>query len=190
VKPLKIEYLPLSTLTRWPRNPKTHNLNKIEESFRRFGFTQPILIDEVEQKIVAGHGRLDALESLKTVGQDPPERITVRGNDWLVPVIRGVAFKDKRELEAYLIADNMLSEVGGWNAARLAEITRDLIGGLESNEDALAALVGTGIELDAVEGILKALPNASEIEFPKFTEKDADDVKMVKCPECGHEFPV
>ena len=40
---------------------------------------------------------------------------------WLVPVIRGVSFKSEEEAQAYLLADNRLVELGGWNTSALIE---------------------------------------------------------------------
>ena len=49
----RIEYMPLSQLERWPRNPKKHADDTINESITRFGFVQPILIDENTKRLVA-----------------------------------------------------------------------------------------------------------------------------------------
>src|SRR5437867_2323403 len=102
----RIEYMPLSQLERWPRNPKKHADNTINESITRFGFVQPILIDENTKQLVAGHGRLDTLLKLKNEGDTPPERILAKDGEWFVPVIRGIGFKSEKEAEAYLVSDN------------------------------------------------------------------------------------
>ena len=43
----------------------------------RFGFTQPVLINESDNKILAGHGRIKALQQLHNQGYDAPKRIDV-----------------------------------------------------------------------------------------------------------------
>jgi len=68
---LRIEYMPLSTLKKWPRNPKRHALAAIDQSYDRFGFTAPILIDERTGLMVAGHGRVDQLAARKAAGKEP-----------------------------------------------------------------------------------------------------------------------
>lgn len=95
----RIEYLPLSELRAWPRNPKAHNIQAIHDSFQRFGFVSAIIIDEKTGRIVAGHGRLEALLAMAKRGEQPPNRIQVRhaDNEWLVPVIRGLSFESERE---------------------------------------------------------------------------------------------
>jgi ParB-like chromosome segregation protein Spo0J len=57
-----IEILPIDQLRPWPRNARTHSrkqIKQIAESIRRFGFTNPVLIDG-ENSILAGHGRMEA----------------------------------------------------------------------------------------------------------------------------------
>ena len=58
-EPQRIEYLPLSAMVRWPRNPKGHDLGELHGMIARFGYVMPMLIDEGTGRLVAGHGRLD-----------------------------------------------------------------------------------------------------------------------------------
>lgn len=117
---MKIEFVSLQTLRTWPRNPKNHDTPEIIESFGRFGFVNPIIIDETTGRIVAGHGRLEAASKMQLAGQAPPERVQVGpAGDWKLPVLRGVAFKNEIEAQAYLLADNFLGEKGGWNNTEL-----------------------------------------------------------------------
>jgi hypothetical protein len=99
---LRLEYMPLSVLKKWPRNPKQHDLPTLAESMDRFGYVAPILIDEKSGFMVAGHGRIDTLLEKWKNKEDPPERIQVKDGEWLVPVIRGIEFKNKKEAEALL----------------------------------------------------------------------------------------
>jgi hypothetical protein len=128
----RVEYMPLSLLEHWPRNPKGHAEETIKESIARFGFVQPILIDEETKRIVAGHGRLEALIALKKKGEKPPLRIAENEGEWFVPVIRGIEFASEKEAEAYLLADNQTTILGGWDdqslQAMLSLHTDDLSG--------------------------------------------------------------
>jgi ParB-like chromosome segregation protein Spo0J len=59
---LQVEYLPIEALSREPRNARTHSrrqIRMIAASLRRFGFINPILIDQ-NKRIIAGHGRWEA----------------------------------------------------------------------------------------------------------------------------------
>ena len=126
-----IEYMRLSELVRWPRNPKEHAHDVIEKSISRFGFVNPVIIDETSKRLVAGHGRVDTLLQMKNTGKAPPEGVHVHGGDWEVPVVRGQSFKDEKEAEAYLLADNQTSILGGWDEKLLQSILREHVPNLD-----------------------------------------------------------
>lgn len=136
--PFSIEYLPLSSLKPAKRNPKKHVIDTVLESMLRFGYVSPMILDERTGRLVVGHGRLDSLKKAKAKGQEPPERIRVKDGEWLVPVVRGVTFRDDSEAEAYLLADNQTTILDGWDDEELKEII-DSLGAVE-------ALAGTGFE--------------------------------------------
>lgn len=112
----RIEYMPLSKMKQWPGNPKEHDVEAIRASIRRFGFVTPLVLDEKSGRMVAGHGRLEALllEQKEGAGKVPPKKIVIKNKEWHVPVLRGLNFKTEAEAEAYLIASNRLPEIGGW----------------------------------------------------------------------------
>ena len=123
----RIELMDLEAIERAPRNPKGHDLERIEGSLERFGLVAPPMLDEGTGRLVAGHGRLDALLARKRAGAPPPRRVRLAPDGrWLVPVIRGLAFGSPEEAELYLLADNKLCEVGGWNDVELGQILREL----------------------------------------------------------------
>jgi hypothetical protein len=125
---IHVEYMNFEEIIKWPRNPKDHDVEEIKKSFGRFGFVKPILVDEGSMQLVAGHGRVDSLKGIKEEGKDPPRGIKVENGNWLLPVLRGVKFANVKEAEAYLLADNRLGEIGGWNQDMLAEIVNELSG--------------------------------------------------------------
>jgi ParB-like chromosome segregation protein Spo0J len=110
------------------KNPKDHDVGSIMESIRRFGFTAPLIINEATGRLLTGHGRGEALLRMWNDGDDPPRGVTVdkATGQWRVPVVRGVSIEDEREAEAYLIADNRLTEAGGWNTNNLAAMLSSL----------------------------------------------------------------
>ncbi len=160
---LRIEYMPLSILKRAPRNPKLHNDAALKESFGRFGFVAPIILDETSGRLVAGHGRLDSLVAEKEAAKPTPERIIEKNGEWLVPVLRGVSFKDAAEAEAYLMADNQLTMSAGWDDALQIKMLNDMlqVGGN-------AALLGTGWN----ENDIKELEKAYAAEHPGSVKQD------------------
>ena len=62
--PHSIVYLEIADLKAAPRNARTHSKRQIEQigvSMRRFGFTNPVLIDD-DNGIIAGNGRVSLIE--------------------------------------------------------------------------------------------------------------------------------
>jgi DNA modification methylase len=102
----RLERLRVSDLKPHERNPRTHSkkqVRQIADSIRRFGFTNPVLVDG-ENRIIAGHGRVEAAKLLGL------ER---------VPAIR-LEHMREAERRAYIVADNWLAELAGWDNELLA----------------------------------------------------------------------
>ena len=120
---LRIEYMPLAELLgrQFTGNPKAHDDEAIRGSVERFGFQDPIAIDERTGRMSEGHGRLEALRAMREAGETPPENVRAApdGADWLVPVVRGASFKSKAELERYIVAHNQTTIAGGWGDGQL-----------------------------------------------------------------------
>lgn len=103
----QVEMLPLAALKPYERNARTHpkaQVKQLAAAIRRFGFTVPILIDD-ENRILAGHGRLEAARQLALTE---------------VPCIR-IGTMSEADKRAYVLADNRLAEKAGWNRTLLAE---------------------------------------------------------------------
>lgn len=98
---LEIIYRAIGDLRPRATNPRTHTKKQLEQiaaSIQRFGFTNPVLIDE-EDGIIAGHGRVEAA---KLIGMAE------------VPTVR-LADMSEADIRAYVIADNRLAENAGWD---------------------------------------------------------------------------
>lgn len=111
-----------------PENPKEHSIPDLMDSILRFGFTAPPTVDDATGVLVAGHGRIEALETLRAAGRPPaksydgpwpPLGIKLKGDEWMVPVLRGVSFTSPEERDAYVVADNQLVITGGWSRTKL-----------------------------------------------------------------------
>ena len=127
---LQIQYVPMSSIQEAERNPKRHDLPLLQASLRRFGFVAPLLMDSASGRLVAGHGRLAALRQMREAAPaaPPPARVQAdaKTGEWLVPVVFGANFANQAEAEAYLIADNRLVELGGWDGEILLPMLGDL----------------------------------------------------------------
>lgn len=126
----RIEWVSIDDLAVFPGNPKRHDVEQIAASMRRFGVVSPIVRDEKSGRIVAGHGRREALLHLRAEGEAPPRNVRVRGKQWLVPVLVGVRFESEEDVRAFLVADNRLSEIGGWDDAALSTMLGSIRGDL------------------------------------------------------------
>lgn len=106
---ISIEYVNIFQIVKWDRNPKKHNIPAIEHSISKFGYINPIVINEENKTILAGHGRLESLIEMKRLNMEPPLGIKVgdEGN-WFASVIRGITL-DPNQHMAYTIADNQLT---------------------------------------------------------------------------------
>lgn len=150
---LSIELVPLNELVSAPRNPKGHDLDGISASMGRHGYAEPVMRDERTGRLVAGHGRIEALERMRSSGDDPPSGVVATADSWLVPVVAGWSSSDDAAAEAYLVGSNALTTAGGWDDAGLAALLRDLAltdGGLVGtgyDDDDLAALLASAGQL-------------------------------------------
>lgn len=144
----RVEYTPLTFIEAAPRNPKRHAGDAIKKSIDRFGFAELPLIDERTGRLVAGHGRLDQLAAMRKDGQAPPDGVRVDdAGEWLVPVVRGWQSRSDADAEAYVVASNRLTTLGGWDDAELGELLSDL---QEADPDLLAVAGYTDADLAAL----------------------------------------
>ena len=107
LSPKQIEYWPLAQLKPYARNAKTHDADqvaRIAASMAEFGWTVPVLV-AADGELIAGHGRVLAAAHLGLAE---------------VPVIV-LGHLTEAQRRAYRIADNKLTELGGWDDALLAD---------------------------------------------------------------------
>src|SRR5258708_30063227 len=131
---MKIEYTLVNDLRPYPNNARTHSkkqIRQIANSIKKFGFCNPVLIDDAKL-IIAGHGRVEAA---KLLGIDA------------VPTCRlsHLSGADKR---AYILADNKLAEKAGWDKELLAIELQGLI-------DLDVEIELTGFEMPEIDLILE-----------------------------------
>ncbi len=123
---LRVEMVPVSKIVGAKPNPKGHDIPAIIGSIRRFGFTVPGLEDAGTGILTVGHGRVEAVKAMMAAGEPRPRGIGEGPDGWTVPILRGMAFKNAQEAQAYLLADNRLTELGGWDEEALKACLREL----------------------------------------------------------------
>jgi len=163
-----IEMWAIDKLVPFSRNARTHSdahVAQIAGSIREFGFNSPILVDS-KAGIIAGHGRLLAARKLQ-LAQVP------------VIVLDHLSEAQKR---AYVLADNKLAELAGWDDELLrselaelrdAEIDLEVLG---FNDDELRVLLAEADRDDVGSGA----DDAEEIpEAPAEPVTRAGDIWLV-----------
>jgi DNA modification methylase len=101
-----IRYWATNELVPFVRNARTHSKKQIHQiacSIKSFGWTNPVLIDG-DGNIIAGHGRVEAA---KLLGMENVPTLLI---DHLT----------EAQKRAYLLADNRLAELAGWDVDILA----------------------------------------------------------------------
>jgi DNA modification methylase len=109
----QVELLAVSRLVPYRGNARTHSrkqIRQIAQSIEKFGFTNPILIDDRDH-VIAGHGRVEAAKLLDLSA---------------VPTLR-LSHLSPAEVRAYVLADNKLAQNAGWDRELLAVELQGLI---------------------------------------------------------------
>jgi DNA modification methylase len=138
---MNFENRPTLSLRPYPGNARTHSPKQIKliaRSIERFGFNNPVLVDD-DDKIIAGHGRVEAAKLL---------------NMKTVPTVR-LSHLSETEKKAYILADNRLAEKAGWDNDLLAI---ELQGLVDIGFDVLL----TGFEPAEVDIIIEGIGDESE----------------------------
>jgi hypothetical protein len=108
----QILYVPVAELTPHPRNPRKHTraqIRAIAKSINAFGFNAPILVDK-DRQIIGGHARW---EGAKLSGLTE------------VPVVC-LEHLDPTQANAYMLADNKLTDRSSWDDTTLAVHLKEL----------------------------------------------------------------
>lgn len=128
-KATKLVEVEIDKLIPYANNAKTHDTEQVEKlkaSIETFGFISPCLIDK-DLNIIAGHGRVMAA---REAGMLKVPCLYIEG-------------LTEEERKAYIIADNKLTEMGGWNDELLRQELKDL-------QDANFDIGLTGFSIDDI----------------------------------------
>ena len=133
------------------RNARTHSpeqVRQIATSIEKFGFTNPVLIDDKGQ-LIAGHGRVEAAKQLGL------SEVPTLCLDHL----------SEEQIRAYVIADNKLAENAGWDEDILA-LEFQYLDSLDLDFD----LTITGFEMAEIDGFLLLDPEEETEGVPQIAE--------------------
>jgi DNA modification methylase len=111
--PREVTLVGIDRLTPYKGSARAHTKKQIEQiaaSIRKFGFVNPVLVDDADG-IIAGHGRVAAAKLLGLSA---------------VPTLR-LSHLSPAEKRAYVLADNKLAEKAGWDRETLVIELQGLI---------------------------------------------------------------
>jgi DNA modification methylase len=154
--PLRVVRLSLDALVPDPANARLHgqvNLDAITASLRRFGQAEPLVVQAGTRRVIAGHGRLAAMQALGWTEADVVE-LEVEGTD----------------ATALGIALNRSASLAEWDDGALARILEQL-----RAEDALDGVGFTGEDIDA---LLDELADESPAELEDPGPEDPPEVPV------------
>ncbi len=148
---LQVTYRSPGELKAAKRNARIHSakqLKAIAESIRNFGFLVPVLVDSTDTLIV-GHGRVAAAKQIGLA---------------TIPVIQ-VDDLTPEKARAFMIADNRLAELAGWDDETLALELQELT---ELKLDFPVEIVGFATE--EIDALIEGLEEASGTEVDEVPE--------------------
>lgn len=152
---IAIDYVRLDQAVLWERNPKSHDIGGLVQSIERHGFRDAPIYDAALGAIVAGNGRLIALNAMMNDGYEPPRGIALHEDDgmWCAPVQFGVDAASQLQAEVFAIDHNNLVLTGGdadlwdvlaiYDKQQLAEIAE----GIAEAQEVFVTLAGDDIDL-------------------------------------------
>lgn len=166
---LKIMHQPISALKTRANNPRTHSkkqIRQIADSIQEFGFVSPILVDP-KNIVIAGHGRLQAAKLFEL------ER---------VPTVC-LGHLSEAQIRAYVIADNKLAALAGWDKELLALEITELI---ELEEDLDLTVTGFEIEdLHLMSDTAGSAQTSLDQPLPDIDRKNPPICRLGDLWQCG-----
>jgi ParB-like chromosome segregation protein Spo0J len=145
-----------------PRKISDEVLSKLKRSIEEFGYVEPIVVNKRTMHVVGGNQRLKVLRQMG-IGE----------------VQSVIVDLDETHEKALNIALNKIN--GEWDLPAL----KDLLLEIDTGEIDIEL---TGFEMPEIEELMTQF-HIPEDE-PEFNETIVNNVKMAKCPQCGHEFPI
>jgi ParB-like chromosome segregation protein Spo0J len=178
---IRLKKIPISDLRPDPDNPRVDlkpgdpEYERIKASITGFGLVDPIILDSKTLLVIGGHQRLNVL-----IEQGITELylLPLGGITWAFSSLDLKPLTDAQKKALNVALNNLKGE---WEFEKLIKVLNDL-------KEAGLDFTITGFSEDQLDSMNAdfAIPGSER----EFDENCAADVKTVKCPECGHEFPI
>ena len=162
---MDIKTVAIDSINPAPYNPRKAlkpgdpDYEKLKKSILEFDLVSPLVWNAQTLNLISGHQRLQVLRDLGAT-----------------EVQVAIIDLDPDKEKALNLALNKIA--GEWDIGLLRDVLADLDEKLEDIEI-------TGFNENELAALFLHIPD----EEPEFDEGIADDVSMLFCPECGHEFP-
>ena len=183
------EWVPLSSLTHWARNPRRNDdaVDGVARSIIAFGWGAPLVVRAEDRRIIAGHTRAKAAARLAALWrrQNARERgdwhpDAIRTKDSGEVPVRWKAGLSEQQADALAVADNKLGEAAGWETDLLAQVLSDV-----ADAGLVADLGFSDGELDKLLGDAAIVDGASDTSVSALTYQ-----VMVRCRDEPHQGEV
>jgi len=171
----KVEMWPIEKIRPYKNNARLHSesqIRKLMQSIKEFGFNVPLLVNK-NSGLIAGHCRLEAAMRLKMTN---------------LPVIVLTHLSDEKK-RAFIIADNRMSDLSGWDddmlAAELATLEDEHfnIAKIGFSDKELDAMLGSAPSIDATD---QPAAHIDSKIFGGSTAKQRSSVPFTYWQEQGH----
>lgn len=149
----------ITTLKRFPDNPRFGNVPKIMESIETHGQVRPLLVQKSTRYVLVGNHTLEALIGLG-----------------IKRAIIDLVDVDDEQAKKLVLVDNRTSDLASYDEPRLAELLSDLdeLTGTAFDEDDLGRLIA-----NVAGDVPKFESDDESSRFPK---------TVPTCPHCGEQL--
>lgn len=187
----------------YSRNPKKHEGRSVEElkkSIRRFGFKNPILLDN-DGEIVAGHGRYKACRELEGTLNERIEELYDEGKEDTAESLEVVNKGEilymsagnlsEKEIQKFRITHNRTQELSDYDDENLKFELREVEGAPGYSDEELNDLLDTEPDFtDLDDGEVEETAGELDDHYKDLTEDKQDDIVDVPCPHCGGSIKI
>lgn len=161
-----IQYVNIDKLKLNPLNPRFNDeaANKLINSIEAYGFTNPLIVREADNVIIAGHTRWKAAKAKGLT------KVPVLYVDW-----------DKNKANSYMLIDNKSNEWAEWDDLKLKEVIEQLQENMVKDS---YELFSTMFDKDEINRILDEF----EPDENEENQGSLDERNEIECPYCKKKF--
>ena len=154
---------PIGELRPYQGNPRQGDIGAISESLRVNGQYRPVVANKRTGEVLAGNHTWKAAQAL----------------GWAELAVTWVDVDDTAAARIVAV-DNRANDLASYDDQMLLDLLQSL-----------PTLEGTLYDQDDLDDMLRKITGPQSLAgmFKEYDESAADGVKMISCPQCGHEFP-